>query len=112
MYSWIVTLDLTSLYPSIIMSFNLSPEKAFKPASLSIKNIEHLIDMDIDLTWLKNKDVAMLANGATFKRDSQGILPELVSGMFSSRKEFKKHANQVAKEIEEIKEELQKRGLL
>lgn len=103
MYSWIVTLDLTSLYPSIIMSFNLSPEKAFKPASLSIKDIERLIDMDIDLTWIKNRDVAMLANGATFKRDSQGILPELVADMFASRKDFKKRMLKATNELEELK---------
>lgn len=112
LYSWIVTLDLTSLYPSIIMSFNLSPEKAYKTAIYELDKIDDLIDMKEDLSWIKEVDVAMLANGATFKRDGQGILPELVAVMFSSRKAFKKHANQVAKEIEEIKEELQKRGLL
>lgn len=108
LYSWIVTLDLTSLYPSIIMSFNLSPEKAYKTAIYDIEKINDLIDMKEDLNWIKEYDVAMLANGATFKRDSQGILPELVSSMFASRKEFKKQAIQVAKEIEKIENEITK----
>jgi DNA polymerase elongation subunit (family B) len=45
----------------------------------------------------------MLANGATFSRDGIGIFPELVDEMFNSRKTFKKHANAVSREIEEIK---------
>ena len=56
----------------------------------------------------KENDLAMLANGATFKRDSQGILPELVSGMFASRKAFKKKANGLAKEIEEVENAIAK----
>lgn len=108
LYSWIVTLDLASLYPSIIMSFNLSPEKLHKPAMYELNKIDDLIDMSIDLTWIKENDLAMLANGATFKRDSQGILPELVSGMFASRKAFKKKANELAKELEEVENEILK----
>lgn len=103
LYSWIVTLDLTSLYPSIIMSFNLSPEKAYKTAIYELDKIDDLIDMKEDLSWIKDANVAMLANGATFKRDSQGILPELVSGMFSSRKAFKKHMLKATGELEEMK---------
>lgn len=103
LYSWIVTLDLTSLYPSIIMSFNLSPEKAYKTAIYELNKIEDLIDMKEDLSWIREADVTMLANGATFKRDSQGILPELVAGMFSSRKAFKKHMLTATGELEEMK---------
>ena len=111
LYSWIVTLDLTSLYPSIIMSFNLSPEKAYKTAIYGLDKIEDLIDMKEDTSWIKESDVTMLANGATFKRDSQGILPELVAGMFSSRKAFKKQSLETLKELESIKDEMKKRGL-
>lgn len=103
LYSWIVTLDLTSLYPSIIMSFNLSPEKAYKTAIYDIAKIDDLIDMKEDLSWIKEANVAMLANGATFKRDSQGILPELVAGMFASRKAFKNHMLKATGELEEMK---------
>lgn len=103
LYSWIVTLDLTSLYPSIIMSFNLSPEKAYKTAIYDLHKIDDLIDMKEDLSWIKEANVAMLANGATFKRDSQGILPELVSGMFASRKAFKNHMLKATAELEEMK---------
>lgn len=114
LYSWIVTLDLASLYPSIIMSFNLSPEKAYKPAIYDLNKIDNFIDMKEDLSWIKEVNVTMLANGATFKRDSQGILPELVAGMFASRKAFKNEANKIAKELEEVENEiakLEKRGV-
>lgn len=103
LYSWIVTLDLTSLYPSIIMSFNLSPEMVYRSATFGLENIDRLIDFKDDLSWLKESNVAMLANGATFKRDKQGILPELVDGMFASRKEFKKHMLKATGELETLK---------
>ena len=103
LYSWIVTLDLTSLYPSIIMSFNLSPEKAYKTAIYDLNKIDNLIDMNEDLSWIKESNVTILANGATFKRDNQGILPELVAGMFDSRKMFKKHMLKATAELEEMK---------
>jgi len=104
LYSWIVTLDLASLYPSIIMSFNLSPEKAYKTAIYDLDKIDNFIDMKEDLSWIKEANVTMLANGATFKRDSQGILPELVAGMFASRKAFKNHMLKATGELEEMKQ--------
>lgn len=104
LYHWVVTLDLTSLYPSIIMSFNLSPETHVGGATLTIDNIDKLINKEMELGWLKDKDIAMLANGATFSREKLGIFPELVKDMFGNRKAFKKHAIGVSQKIEAAKE--------
>lgn len=103
LYRWIVTLDLTSLYPSIIMSFNLSPETQAGTATHTIDDIEGYINQTIDLDWAKEANVSVLANGATFSRSRHGVFPELVKEMFGQRKTFKKHALEVSQIIEQSK---------
>lgn len=115
LYEWVVTLDLTSLYPSIIMSFNLSPETQRGIACHDINNIENYISMNEDLNFAKDSNVCVIANGSIFTRDFQGIFPHLVEEMFTDRKKFKNLAIQTSKEIERMKldissiEEIQKK---
>lgn len=104
LYSWIVTVDLTSLYPSIIMSFNLSPETHSGRARHTIHDIDQYINMDLNLDWAKEENVCVIANRATFRKDSHGIFPQVAEKMFASRKAFKKHAIAAANEIEQLKE--------
>lgn len=103
LYSWIVTVDLTSLYPSIIMSFNLSPETQVGKAHHTINDINQYINMELDLDWAKKEDVCVIANGATFRKDTHGIFPQVAEKMFASRKQFKKQAISAANEIEQFK---------
>lgn len=109
MYEWIVTFDLTSLYPSIIMGFNLSPETLEEPARYGINSIQDFIDMNIDTKSLKDSNLTMLANGAKFHREKMGIFGELVDGMFKSRQEYKKKMLTASKKLEKIKNELEQR---
>lgn len=102
-YSWVVTLDLTSLYPSIIMSFNLSPETHHSPSCHTIDDINKYVNMELDLSWAKDENVCVIANGATFTRDKQGIFPQVSEKMFASRKKFKNLATASANEIEKLK---------
>lgn len=104
LYSWIVTVDLTSLYPSIIMSFNLSPETHSGNARHTIHDIDQYINMELNLDWAKDNGVCVIANGATFRKDTHGIFPQVAEKMFASRKAFKKHAIAAANEIEKLKE--------
>jgi DNA polymerase elongation subunit (family B) len=102
LYSWIVTVDLTSLYPSIIMSFNLSPETHCGQAHHTINDIDQYINMELDLDWAKDENVCVLANGATFSKKVHGIFPQVAEKMFSSRKAFKKQAIAAANDIEQL----------
>jgi DNA polymerase elongation subunit (family B) len=111
LYEWIVTMDLTSLYPSIIRTFNLSPETLVKPWEHSVNDIEAYIDMTRDLSFAKEQNVAVLGNGSTYSREKMGIFNELVSDMFAKRKDYKKKAGIAFKELEEIKLEMKKRGI-
>ena len=75
-HKWIATLDATSLYPSIIMSKNISPEtlvgaEDYNDDLRSIIsqgiNVEKLLDQKIDLSLLSSNNVTLTPNGQFFK---------------------------------------------
>lgn len=111
LYHWVVTVDLTSLYPSIIMSANLSPETLVTPWQNTLEDVDSYLTMERDLSWAKTDNVCVIANGSTYRRDKQGIFPELVKDMFNQRKAFKKRAIQASQEIEAIESEMKRRNL-
>ena len=93
-YDWVVSFDATSLYPSIMMSFNMSPEtlldgEKYLPNDESA--ILKLLDKSFDTSNLKQKDVAMVANGQCFRKDFKGVLPQLIEYYFRLRQEVKKN---------------------
>lgn len=102
LYSWIVTLDLTSLYPSIIMTFNLSPETIVSDAIYGVEMIDDFIHGKLDLSRCITDNVSIIANGATFDNNKKGVFPELVEEMFSSRKKFKIDAIETSKKIQQV----------
>lgn len=91
LHHWVVSLDLNSLYPHIIMQYNISPEtyKDMAPWSLSIDDLlEGKLEQE-HRDHLKANDVAMTANMCQFSRDKQGFLPALMSKMYNDRKAYR-----------------------
>lgn len=91
MYDWIVSFDLTSLYPHLIMLCNISPETLI---SRDIKlpeeeNINSFIKTFIDKEYHIDNRYCNAANGAKFKKDERGFLAELMKIQFSKRKTYK-----------------------
>lgn len=99
-YDWVVSFDLTSLYPSICRQFNISPEthidKTRLPTELqqlvSGKTLDDLIDMKIPglTAMLQKYDLTMAANFEFYTKGTPGILAELFRGMMESRSETKR----------------------
>jgi DNA polymerase elongation subunit (family B) len=89
MHDWIVSFDINSLYPHLIMQYNISPEKivGMNPEGTSVNK---LLSRKLNLEHLKNKDVCMAPNGAVFKRDNAGFLPRLLDKMYQDRVVYKK----------------------
>jgi len=102
-YDWVVSFDATSLYPSIIMQYNLSPETMIAGNAIDV-GMSKLIDGQLDLSTLKNKDYCMTANGYCFSRDKQGIFPEIVEKLFEDRKKYKKSMLNAQQQYEETKD--------
>jgi len=107
-YKWVVSFDLNSLYPSIMMQYNMSPETLFKKATGNY--VDDLINFGIDTQFLKDKNLTMIANGAQFKKDKWGFIPEIVEFLYSERRSVKNRMLQSESESELIKTELENRG--
>ncbi|MDD5150425.1 MAG: DNA polymerase domain-containing protein [Flavobacterium sp.] len=106
-YKWVVSFDLNSLYPSIMMQYNMSPETLFKKASGNY--VEDLIKFNIDTKFLKDKNLTMVANGTQFRKDKWGFIPEIVEFLYSERRNVKNQMLKSESESEQIKGELKNR---
>ena len=86
-YDWVVSFDLNSLYPHLMMQYNISPETLIdeKHPSVTVDKI-----LNKDLTFEMYKDYAVCANGAMYRKDVKGFLPELMEKMYAERVIFKK----------------------
>ena len=86
-YDWIVSFDLTSLYPSLIMEFNISPETLIeeKHPTTSVDKI-----LNQEITFEMYKDYAVCPNGSMYRKDVRGFLPELMEKIFKERSIYKK----------------------
>ena len=86
-YDWVVSFDLNSLYPHLIMQYNISPETLLEerhPAA----TVDRILDEKINFELYK--DYAVCANGAMYRKDVKGFLPELMEKMYGDRVIFKK----------------------
>ena len=92
-YDWVISFDATSLYPSIIMTWNMSPETLVngqKYLADDDRSIQRLIDRDFKTDTLHDEEVTMTANGQCFRKDKTGIFPELIDFYFTERQVAKK----------------------
>jgi DNA polymerase elongation subunit (family B) len=87
MYDYVVSFDLNSLYPHLIIQYNISPETLFEDRLSSI-NVNKILNKEIDLS--QYSDYAVCANGAMYKKDKQGFLPELMEKIYNERVIYKR----------------------
>ena len=88
MHDWVVSFDLNSLYPHIIMQCNMSPETI-------IDDIVPGVDVNscLEQRNASNPDpdtYAMAANGTLYRKDKQGIIPAIIETIYAERKATKK----------------------
>ena len=94
-YDWVVSFDLNSLYPHLIMQYNISPETLRETRHPSA-SVERFLNQEVEIT----EDYATCANGAQYRRDVRGFLPELMDKMYGDRVVFKKKMIQAKKDYE------------
>ena len=99
-YDWVVSFDLNSLYPHLIMQYNISPETLLEQRHPSV-NVDKILSEDI--TFEMFKDYAVCANGAMYRKDIKGFLPELMEKMYNERVIFKKKMLEAKKAYEKQK---------
>jgi DNA polymerase elongation subunit (family B) len=106
-YEWVYDLDLTSMYPSVIMSLNISPEMKIgkvngwdgeefirgvsKTYSLEKngKTQGHMNNKELSSMFASNK-VSISSNGILYRNDKKGLIPSILSKWFDERVEYKR----------------------
>ncbi len=94
-YDWVVSFDLNSLYPHLIMQYNISPE-TLREARHPSASVEGLLNQTVEITG----EYATCANGAQYRKDIKGFLPELMDKMYGDRVVFKKRMLAAKQEYE------------
>ena len=105
-YDWVVSFDLNSLYPHLIMQYNISPETLLDERHPSA-NVEKILNEELNFELYK--DYAVCPNGAMYRKDVRGFLPELMEKIYEDRTIYKKKMLAAKQEYEKKKtKELEK----
>lgn len=94
MSKWVVSFDLNSLYPHLIMQYNISPEMIVRREEMWPR-LESIIDGYAVMV----DGYANAANGVLFSKHKQGFLPGLMEKMYNDRVEYKKKMLEAKKEL-------------
>lgn len=115
-HRWPVSFDLTSLYPHLMMQYNISPECLVSPKTINNDpelreivgqniNVQSLLHKEIDTDKLKRNQVTLTPNNQLFRTDIEGFLPRILIKMFNDRKMYKDKMLVCEKQIEAFKKE-------
>jgi len=96
-YDWVVSFDLNSLYPHLIMQYNISPE-TLQDSRHPSATVDKILNQQV--TFEMYKDSAVCANGAMYRKDVRGFLPELMEKMYGDRVVFKKRMLEAKQQYE------------
>ena len=100
-HNWVASFDLASLYPHLIMQYNISPE-TMDDYRINT-NVDQLLAKEADLEYVKANNLALTANGVCYRKDVSGFLPELMEKMYQDRSKYKKQMLAVQQEFEKDK---------
>jgi DNA polymerase elongation subunit (family B) len=108
MHNYVASFDLNSLYPHLIMQYNISPETLVEPSQYTPAmrkiitdgvTVDKLLEREIDLSDLS--ETTITPNGQFFRTDIMGFLPKMMEEMYEDRKKFKKLMLKAKQEYED-----------
>ncbi len=103
MYNWVCSFDLNSLYPHLIMQYNISPDtyKGHLGVNVTVDSIlGGQLNKDDIQESLDKSNCSLTASGFMFTKNKRGFLPELMDKMYKDRKMYKSKMIEVKKEFE------------
>ena len=83
MHDWVVSFDLNSLYPNIIVQWNMSPETLVDQSERS--GVEYYLGTDLSV----ESEHAVAANGSTYRKDKDGVIPTIIVDYYDERRAVK-----------------------
>jgi len=111
LHDWVASFDLNSLYPHLMMQYNISPETLIEPHDYTPEmrevissgvSVDKLLTKSVNLSNLT--DCTITPNGQFFRTDKTGFLPAMMEEMYEDRKKFKKLMLQAKQEYENEKD--------
>ena len=105
-HKWLVSFDLTSLYPRTLQQYNMGPETIIRGTQRCPGLLDSFIRMDDNIPELQEArqlKAAIAANGAMFSREQQSVLSMVVDELFNKRVEYKTAMKQLEKQYEQMK---------
>ena len=99
MHKWVVSFDLNSLYPHLIMQYNISPETILTGQRIN-GTVDQFLDQAVNTQDTLDMDVCLAASGQMFRRDIQGFLPEMMEQRYNNRAVYKKKMIQAQKKLQ------------
>ena len=94
-YDWVVSFDLNSLYPHLIMQYNISPETLVDERYSGV-SVDKLLEQKVT----PNPEYCLCANGAQYRKDKHGFLPEIMQRIYDDRTVYKKKMLQAKRDNE------------
>jgi len=114
-HDWVASFDLNSLYPHLMMQYNISPETLIEVSDYDKEmrdviskgvSVDKMIEQTVDTSKLSG--VTITPNGQFFRTDKQGFLPKMLEEMYIDRSKFKKLMLKAKQEYENEKDESKK----
>lgn len=96
-HDWVASFDVNSLYPNIIVQWNMSPETIMKGRH------DHRVSPDSILEGYlpeKTDEVGIAGSGQMFSNKKQGFMPKIIEEMYDDRVKIKKLMIASKKELE------------
>lgn len=103
MTDWVTSFDLNSLYPNLIVQYNMSPETLVEDPPVLPSGVDYY------LKYATNDDVpehnvdieySVAANGSCYRKDDRGHLPDIIIGLYNERKAVKRSMLDAKQEYE------------
>lgn len=101
-HNWCCSFDLNSLYPHLIMQYNMSPE-TITDLKLDV-SVNRLLQKECDLQEAYDNNYAVAANGWCFSREKKGLLPTQMQLYYDKRVVYKKEMLKAKQEYENTKD--------
>ena len=98
MHDHVVSFDLNSLYPSLIMQYNMSPETIIDQNTPGM-DVDKVLDMK---SIERSPDECIAVGGQHFRTDVQGVLPKIIEEMYTERVDVKKAMIQAQKDLQKV----------
>jgi len=83
-HDWVTSFDLNSLYPNLIVQYNMSPETVIDGL---VPNVS--VESFLDGTTINDSEFSLAPTGVQFSHDREGVIPTVIKQYYSERRVIK-----------------------